>query len=101
MSYTVIDNKEGNRFEIHQDGFVAFEDYKLFDGGISYLHTEVPKGLAGKGIAGALVKYILDYAIDNNLKVKPYCPYVKAYIDKHEEYQFISVFHNPELTHLK
>jgi predicted GNAT family acetyltransferase len=101
MSYTVIDNKEEKRFEIHQDGFVAFEDYKLFDGGISYLHTEVPKDLEGKGIASALAKYILDYAIENNLKVKPYCPYIKAYIDKHGEYQFNSVFHNPELAHLK
>ena len=101
MEYTVIDNKKDNRFEIHQDGFMAFEDYALFEGGISYLHTEVPKELEGKGIAGFLAKNILDYAIENNLKVKPYCPYIKSYIDKHEAYQFNSVFHNPELSYLK
>ena len=101
MSYTILDNKEKNRFEIHQDGYVAFEDYALFEGGISYLHTEVPKELSGKGIASALAKLILDYAIENNLKVKPFCPYIKAYIDKHEEYQLHSVFHNPELAYLK
>lgn len=101
MSYTILDNKQKNRFEIHQDGYIAFEDYQLFEGGISYMHTEVPKELSGKGIASALAKMLLDYAIENNLKVKPYCPHIKAYIDKHEEYQFNSIFHNPELFYLK
>jgi len=101
MSYSVTDNKEKKRFEIHVDGFVAFEDYELFDGGIAYLHTDVPKELGGKGIASFLAKYILDYADSNNLKVKPYCPYIKAYIDKHIEYQSNSVFHNPKLDYLK
>lgn len=99
--YTVINNKEAKRFELHHEGFVAFEDYKLFDGGISYMHTDVPSELGGKGIAGFLVRYILDYAMENGLKVKPYCPFVKAFIDKHPKYQENSVFHNPELSHLK
>ena len=101
MSYTVTDNTEKKRFEIHEEGYIAFEDYELFEGGISYLHTDVPKELEGRGIASALAKYILDYAEENNLKVKPYCPYIKAYIDKHAEYQANSVFHNPELAYLK
>lgn len=101
MSYTITNNEKDKRFEIHEDGFVAFEQYELFDGGISYLHTEVPKELEGKGIASAIAKYILDYAEENNLKVKPYCPYIKAYIDKHVEYQANSVFHNPDLAHFK
>lgn len=97
--YDVVDNKEAKRFEIHVDGHVAFEDYDYFttsggEKGIAYLHTEVPKELGGRGIAGYLVKYLLDYAADNNLRVKPICPYVKAYIDKHPEYQDNSVFHN-------
>lgn len=99
LTYEVIDNKEAKRFEIHVDGKVAFEDYDFFETsegekGIAYLHTEVPKELGGRGIAGYLVKYILDDASRKNLRVKPICPYVKAYIDKHPEYQDNSVFHN-------
>lgn len=99
QEYEIIDNKEAKRFEIHVDGAVAFEDYDYFttdkgEKGIAYTHTEVPKELGGRGIAGYLVKHILDWAEDNNLKVKPICPYVKSYIDKHPEYQANSVFHD-------
>lgn len=100
-SYEVIDNKEAKKFEIHVDGHMAFEDYEFFttsDGepGIAYLHTEVPKELGGRGIAGFLAKYLLDYAAENNLRVKPICPFIKSYIDKHPEYQDNSVFHNAQ-----
>ena len=61
--------------------------------GIEYKHTKVPGALGGRGIAGSLVKTILDDAA-KGLRVKPTCPYVKAYIDKHPEYQDNSVFHN-------
>ncbi|WP_114801156.1 GNAT family N-acetyltransferase [Moraxella canis] len=85
--YQVIDNKELSRFEIHKDGHVAFENYRLFDGGIAYTYTEVPEALGGQGIAAYLVKHILDDAAAKGLKVDPVCPYVRKYIDKHPEYQ--------------
>lgn len=85
--YTVIDNKELSRFEIHVGGFVAFEDYQIFDGGIAYTHTEVPKELGGRGIAKFLIKTILDDAAAKGLKVKPVCPMVRAFIEKNLEYQ--------------
>lgn len=85
--YTVIDNKELSRFEIHVGSFVAFEDYELFDGGIAYTHTEVPKELGGRGIAKFLIKTILDDAAAKGLKVKPVCPMVRAFIEKNPEYQ--------------
>ncbi|WP_298738062.1 GNAT family N-acetyltransferase [uncultured Psychrobacter sp.] len=99
MNYEVIDNKDKKRFEIHIDDQIALEDYEFFttsqsEKGIEYKHTEVPKALSGQGIAGYLVKYILDDAAAKGLRVKPTCPYVKSYIDKHPEYQANSVFHD-------
>ncbi len=99
LNYDVIDNKEKKRFEIHIEDHIALEDYEFFttsqgEEGIEYKHTEVPKELGGQGIAGYLVKYILDDAAAKGLRVKPTCPYVKSYIDKHPEYQDNSVFHN-------
>ena len=96
--YDVIDNKAQKRFEIHIDDQVAFEEYDFFttstgEEGIEYKHTLVPESLSGRGISGYLVKTILDNAAAKNLRVKPTCPYVKSYIDKHPEYQANSVFH--------
>ena len=99
LNYDIIDNKEASRFELHVEGFIAFEDYEYFttsagEPGIAYLHTDVAKELGGRGIAGYFVKKLLDDAAAKKLRVKPICPYVKAYIDKHPEYQDNSVFHN-------
>ncbi|MGM8885351.1 GNAT family N-acetyltransferase [Psychrobacter sp. 1U2] len=99
MNYEVINNKDKKRFEIHIDDRIALEDYEFFttsqgEKSIEYKHTEVPDALGGQGIAGYLVKYILDDAAAKGLRVKPTCPYVKSYIDKHPEYQANSVFHD-------
>ncbi|RWW98828.1 GNAT family N-acetyltransferase [Flavobacterium cerinum] len=94
MEYNVIHNEKDMRFEIHSEDKIAFVQYKLFDGGIAYMHTDVPPELEGKGIASTLAKYVLEYAQNNGLRVKPYCPYINAYINKHPEYQANSLFHD-------
>ncbi|MCP9200803.1 N-acetyltransferase [Gramella sp. GC03-9] len=93
MSYTLHQNIEKNKFEVLVENHVAFVTYKLHKDEISFMHTEVPEELSGKGIGSFLAKNVLEYAKKNHLKVKPYCPFIKAYIDKHEEYQEISMFH--------
>jgi len=95
MSYKLINNKEANRFEVKVGGYTGFVDYKLKKGVIRYTHTEVPKELSGKGVGSFLAKNVLEYAKEHQLRVKPYCPFIKAYIDKHQEYLEISEFHNP------
>lgn len=86
-----------HRFELHVDGHTAVEVFERFPGGIAYLHTIVPKALEGRGVGSRLVRHILDYAVQNQLKVRPDCPFVKAYIDKHAEYQPISLAHGATL----
>lgn len=87
MDYTVIHDDKVNRFEIFESGQIAFLDYELKDGVIDLTHTIVAKQLEGQGVGSALVKYALDYARDNELKVIPTCPFVKAYIERHKEYK--------------
>lgn len=89
----VVLNEAENRFELVVDGHMAYEEFERFPGGIAYLHTIVPKALGGRGVGSVLVRHILDYAVNNQLKVRPDCPFVKAYIDKHPEYQTISLAH--------
>lgn len=92
----VILNEAENRFELHIDGHMAYEVFERFPGGIAYLHTIVPKELEGRGVASRLVRHILDYAQREGLKVRPDCPFVRAYIDKHPEYQGNSLYHGAQ-----
>lgn len=87
MDIKVIHNQKESRFETHIGGQIALVDY--IDNGnncLSITHTEVPKNLEGNGIAGVLTKTILDYARENNYKVRPICPYTAIYIQRHPEY---------------
>ena len=51
------------------------------------ISTVVYEKYQGKGMASALIKEILTYAKNNNLKVKPLCSFVVHYIEKHPEYK--------------
>jgi predicted GNAT family acetyltransferase len=86
MRNSVHDNAERHRFELDADGHIAFSNYKREGGVITFMHTEVPAALNGRGIGSALVRGALDLARAQGLKVKALCPFVKAYLDKHPEY---------------
>jgi uncharacterized protein len=82
----VINNTAHHRYELTVDGHLAATYYKLSDGVITFVHTEVPPELGGKGVGSKLVKGALDQVRAEGLKVVPVCPFVKAYIEKHPEY---------------
>ena len=86
MASNVRDNTERHRFELDADGHVAFSNYKRADGVLTILHTEVPKVLEGRGSGSALARGVLDTARALGLKVVPICPFVKAFMDRHPEY---------------
>ena len=82
----VVNNAAHHRFELEVEGHLAATYYKIADGVITFIHTEVPSELAGKGVGSKLVKGALDQVRSEGLKVIAQCPFVKAYIDKHGEY---------------
>jgi hypothetical protein len=49
MNDTVSDNPAQHRFELAVDGHVAASYYEIADGVITFVHTEVPPELGGKG----------------------------------------------------
>jgi predicted GNAT family acetyltransferase len=83
----VAHNEEAKRFEIQVDGMSALLTYRRFPGRIIVDHTEVPKPFEGHGLAAKLVRFVLDYARINHLRVVPLCPYVSSFVRKHPEYQ--------------
>jgi len=85
----LVKNEEKKRFEINIDGHFAFIDYKERGDVISLVHTEVEPELAGRGASVAVVEKTLQYIKDNNKSLKPFCPYVFAYIRRHPEWKQI------------
>ncbi len=86
MTSNVRDNTALHRFELEAEDHVAFSQYKRAGGVIDILHTEVPPALNGKGIGSRLVRGLLDLVRAEGVKVRPLCPFVRSYMDKHPEY---------------
>lgn len=83
----IKDNPDANRFEIRVDGELAgFAEYRLKTGQISFTHTEVDDRFSGQGLASKLVRAALDEARSRELRVLPFCPYVRGWIAKHSDY---------------
>ena len=83
----VVMNPDTRRFEVNLDGESAFAEYSLLHDAIVLPHTVVPDAFAGKGVGSALAKAALAYAREHGLKVKPICPFMASYINKHPEQQ--------------
>ncbi|HEV7482918.1 MAG TPA: GNAT family N-acetyltransferase [Solirubrobacterales bacterium] len=83
----VSDASERERYEIRVDGELAgFATYKARPRQIAFEHTEIDAGFEGQGLAGKLIAFALDDARERGLAVLPFCPFVKAYVQRHREY---------------
>jgi predicted GNAT family acetyltransferase len=87
MEPRVVDHPEKSRFEIFVDDRLAgFTEYRRAEGEIAFTHTEVDPAFEGQGLGGRLVRAALDAAREEKLAVLPYCPFTKAWIEKHPDY---------------
>ncbi|MDB5579538.1 MAG: acetyltransferase [Bradyrhizobium sp.] len=82
----VVNNKAEHRFELAVEGHIAAAYYTLADNVITFVHTEVPPELGGKGIGSKLIQGALDQVRADGLKVIAQCPFVKGWIGKHPDY---------------
>lgn len=83
----VVDNPARHRYEISVDGLTAFTTYRIADGIITFVHTEVPPALGGREIGSRLAAGALAITRARGLKVVATCPFISAYIGKHAEWQ--------------
>ena len=83
----MLHNQEAHHFELTVDGHLAVLDYMLVGEIIIFTHTGVPPAIGGQGLGSKLVKTGLDYARENELKVRSLCWFVSKYIRLHPEYQ--------------
>lgn len=88
MSEIVLShNPDRTRYEASVDGTVAgFAAYRLRDELVVFHHTEVEAAYEGKGVGSRLARYALDDVRSQGRRVRPDCPFIKAWIDRHPDY---------------
>jgi uncharacterized protein len=88
ITITLEDGPTGGRCVAVVDGHEAEMTFsKAGTSRIIIDHTGVPKELGGMGVGVALVKRAVEDARKNGVKIIPLCPFAKAQINKHPEWQ--------------
>ena len=81
MKPVVRDNFGASQFDAYLDGaVVASLHYRIHDGEIWLLFTDVPGGRVGKSLASSLITTALSDAQRRRLAVRPFCPKVRHMI---------------------
>jgi len=89
QSIPLLKNETKKRFEIEINGHFAFINYGERENQIALVHTETEPELAGTGAAAAVVEKTLQFIKNSGKKLLPFCPYVFAFIKKHQEWKAI------------
>ncbi|MFT4089258.1 MAG: GNAT family N-acetyltransferase [Asticcacaulis sp.] len=79
----LIDNKAGNRFELHVDDMVVYADYRKQESDLFIDYVFAPVPLRGTGASERLMQSIADLAHDQALKVTPICGYAALWLKRH------------------
>ena len=83
-----VRDEERHRYELLLDGEVAgFAEYRTRPGRIVFTHTVVLPGHEGEGLGTMLAKHVLDDAVARGERIVPYCPFIAAYLRRHEGYE--------------
>jgi uncharacterized protein len=84
---TVRDNRELQRYEAIVDGKLAGSiSYRERENELVLVHTQVEEGFEGQGVGGRLVAGALDDIRARGLRMRPFCAFVRAYLERHPEY---------------
>lgn len=83
----VADAAERQRYEVRVgEELAGFAQYRPRPGALAFTHTEIDDRFEGQGLGGRLVSFALDDVRERGLAVLPYCPFVRAYIERHPDY---------------
>jgi uncharacterized protein len=87
MPTLVADNPARHRYEITVDGELAgFTVYEHRPGVLAFMHTEIDEKYGGHGLGSTLVRGALDDVRSRGLRLLPYCPFTRSWLERHEDY---------------
>lgn len=82
----VVNNQAESQFETTVDGHRGVLTYTEQEGKLYLLHTGVDEALEGRGVGSALVRYAAEHARGEGLRIVPFCPFAKAWLQRHDEF---------------
>ena len=81
-------NDADHRYELRVDGKLAVQTFfKDKPGHIDFSHTETTEGFEGQGRGKVLAHFALDDVVATGKRIIPHCPFIAAYLRKHEGYE--------------
>jgi predicted GNAT family acetyltransferase len=81
----MIDNQGEQRFELTENGFLAWAEYRIRDGKYVIPHVEAEPPLRGTGAADRLMAGIVAHARANQLVIEPRCSYARIWFMRHPD----------------
>src|SRR5688500_2965221 len=86
----IVDDREKTRYRVWLgDELAGFSEYETAPGRIVFTHTVVREKFEGRGVGTRLAKFALDDVRSRGLRVTPICPFIRAYLERHREYDSI------------
>lgn len=82
---TVTNNTSESRYELVEDGYTAYADYRMNGNLISINYVFAPPELRGSGAAGRLMEGIMADVKAQGLKARPICGYAASWLKRHSE----------------
>ena len=83
----VRENVAEHRFEIWINGELAGHTvYQGHGPTLPFVHTEIDDRFSGQGLGSVLIRAALDAVRARGGQVLPSCPFVKRFIEKHDDY---------------
>lgn len=89
MASEVLHDPGMHRYELLVDGAQAgAADYRLAEGEIVFIHTEIDPGLRGHGLGRELARGALNLVrAESDHRVRALCPFMGRFLEEHPEYQ--------------
>ena len=89
MAHNLHDDPAQGRFELVENGHLAFAEYVRGPSTLLIFWVEAARPLRGKGAAGRLMQGIAELAIREGRKIEPRCGYAAAWLRRHREYRHL------------
>jgi len=88
----IVDNDEEQRYELWLgDERAGVIEYDTKPDTVVLIHTEIDPAFEGRGLGSKLIAWALKDIRDRGLRLKPVCPFVRAYLKRHPEEQDLVV----------
>ena len=83
----VADEPDASRYTVRLGGQVAgFTAYRRSGDVTTFTHTEIGEEYSGQGLGSVLVRAALDHVRTRGGTIRPLCPFVRSYVERHPEY---------------